>query len=169
MSVIWVLPRRLPLSLLTTSGPELRPAWAQLLYTFVTNVKSTLAGLEGKGEIVAVNNIIFRACKCFVSFPPSSQIFLQAKEHARASGRATGGRSPTTRPSSPRTETRTPPWAGRCTPGAGRRRCRRSWRCSARIWSRVWCKAAREQGHQIGCLATRSAQLNDSICTEQTN
>lgn len=32
MSVIWVLPRRLP-HLLVTSGPELRAAWAQRLYT----------------------------------------------------------------------------------------------------------------------------------------
>lgn len=50
------------------------------------------------------------------------------------------------RPSSPRMETRRPPWVGRCTRGAGRHRCRQSWRCSARIWSQALWRAVMWEG-----------------------
>lgn len=102
---------------------------------------------------------------CRFLFEPSSQlIFSEPKSAERVKGlnhASGGGRSSTTRLSFPRKATRTPPWVGRCTPGAGRRRCRRFWRCSARIWSQVGCKAAREQGHKMGGLASQFAQLVD--------
>lgn len=55
----------------------------------------------------------------------------------------TGPQRESMRRLAPRTETHRPPWVGRCTWGAGRHRCRRSWRCSARIWSRAWWRAVK--------------------------
>lgn len=48
VSVIWVLPRRLPLSLLT-SGPELRPAWAQLSI-HICHQRQIDCGWAGRGR-----------------------------------------------------------------------------------------------------------------------
>lgn len=75
--------------------------------------------------------------------------------------------APMTRPSSPRMETHRPPWAGRCTPGAGRRRCHQSWKYLAKIWSQALWRAVKKiqrcnywwHSTAIGKNTTRGRQL----------
>lgn len=73
----------------------------------------------------------------------------------------TGPQRASMRRLSPHTETRRPPWAGRCTRGAGHHRCHQSWRWSARIWSQAWWRAVKMSGGGENVRTKQSQGLND--------